>query len=107
MLSFDLAYKRTVAEYKNGVKFFFVAVDALSRKLNIQPVRIKGAKQIAKKIDRRITNSKPLRVSSDEGNEIKGALKKLLRQQSDWHLHHKQWSETGIRKTQYLISQKH
>ena len=75
MSSIDLADEGTLAEYSNGVKYLSVAVDVLSRKLSFQPVRIKGAEETAKTFDCRITKNNPLRVSSDEGNEIKGAFK--------------------------------
>ena len=44
---------------QNGVKYFLVAVDVLSRKLRVQPLPTKGAKGT---FGRMITKIKPLKV---------------------------------------------
>ena len=75
--SIDLAYVDKLANYNNGIKYLLVAVDVLSRKLRVQPMRTKGADETAKTFGRTITKTKPLKVWSDKGTEFKGAFKKF------------------------------
>ena len=75
--SIDLAYVDKLADYNIGVKYLLVAVDALSRKLRVQPMRTKGAEETAKAFGRLITKTKPLKVWFDKGTEFKGAFKKF------------------------------
>ena len=72
-----MAYVDKLAKYNNGVKYLLVAVDVLSRKLRVQPMRTKGAEETAKTFGRMITKTKPLKVWSDKGTEFKGAFKKF------------------------------
>ena len=73
--SIDLACVDKLAKNNNGVKYFLVAVDVLSRKLRVQPMRTKGAEETAKTFDRMITKTKPLKVWSDKGTELKRVFK--------------------------------
>ena len=75
--SIDLAYVDKLAKYNNGFKYLLVAVDVLSRKLIVQPMRTKGTEETAKTFGRMITKTKLLKVWSDKRTEFERALKKL------------------------------
>ena len=75
--SIDLAYVDKPAKYNNGVKYLLVAVDVLSRKLRVRPIRTKGAEETAKNFGLMITKIKPLKVWSDKGFEFKGTFEKF------------------------------
>ena len=75
--SIDLAYVDKLAKYNNGVKYLLVAVDVLSRKLGVQPLRTKRAEETAKIFGRMITKIKPLKVWSDKRTAFKGAFEKF------------------------------
>ena len=75
--SIDVAYVDKLAKYNNGVKYLLVAVDVLSRKLRVEPMRSKTAKETAKTFARMLTTAQPRKVWSDKGTEFKGAFKEL------------------------------
>ena len=73
--SIDLAYVDKLAKYNNGVKYLLVAVDVLSRKLRVEPMRSKTAEETAKTFARMTSMTKPKKVGSDKGTEFRGAFK--------------------------------
>ena len=73
--SIDLAYVDKLAKYNNGVKYLLVAVDVLSRKLRVEPMRSKTAEETAKTFARMTSMTKPKKVWSDKGTEFRGAFK--------------------------------
>ena len=75
--SIDVAYVDKLAKYNHGVKYLLVAVDVLSRKLRVEPMRSKTAGETAKTFARMITKEKPEKVWSDKGTEFKGAFKRF------------------------------
>ena len=77
-----MAYVDKLSEYNNGVKYLDVAVDLLSRKLRVQPMRTKGAEETVETFGLMITITKPLKVWSDKGTEFKGAFKKFCESKS-------------------------
>ena len=58
------------AKYDNVVKYLLVAVDVLSRKLRVKPMRTKAAGETAKTFQRMIAKTKPLKLWSDEGTKF-------------------------------------
>ena len=75
--SIDVAYVDKLAKYNNGVKYLLVAVDVLSRKLRVEPMRSKSAEETTKTFAWMIKKSKPKKVWSDKGTEFKGAFKRF------------------------------
>ena len=65
------------AKYNHGVKYLLVAVDDLSRKLRVQPMRSKSASETVKSFARMIIDKKPKKIWSDKGTEFKGAFKEF------------------------------
>ena len=74
--SIDVAYVDKLAKYNHGVKYRLVAVDLLSRKLRVEPMRSKTAEETAKTFARMITKEKPQKVWSDNGTEFKRVFKR-------------------------------
>ena len=74
--SVDVAYVDTLAKYNHGVKYLLVAVDVLSRKLRVEPMRSKSAEATAKTFARMI-KKKPQKVWSDKGTEFRGAFERF------------------------------
>ena len=72
--SIDVAYVDMLAKYNHGVKYLLVAVDVLSRKLRVEPMRSKSAEETAKSFARMIKKKKPQKVWSDKGTEFRGAF---------------------------------
>ena len=75
--SVDVAYVDKLAKYNHGVKYLLVAVDVLSRKLRVQPMRSKTAQETRKAFARMITEVKPEKVWSDKGTEFRGSFKQF------------------------------
>ena len=75
--SIDVAYVDKLAKYNHGVKYLLVAVDVLSRKLRVQPMRSKSASETVKSFSRMIIDKKPKKIWSDKGTEFKGAFKEF------------------------------
>ena len=79
--SIDVAYVDKLAKYNEGVKDLLVAVDVLSRYLQVSPMRSKSAEETAGTFTKMIEKQKPQKVWTDKGTEIKGAFKKLCDQE--------------------------
>ena len=73
--SIDLAYLDRLAKYNKGVKYLLVAVDVLSRKLRVEPMRSKTAEETTKTFARMTSMTKPKKVWSDKGTDFRGAFK--------------------------------
>ena len=72
----DVAYMDKVAQNNNGVKYFLVAKDVLSRYLRDQPMRALYAKDAVKEFKKRIKKKQQEKVWTDKGSEFKGDYKK-------------------------------
>ena len=75
--SIDVAYVDKLAKYNQGVKYLLVAVDVLSRKLRVEPMRFNSAEETAKSFARMIKKKKPQKDWSDKGTEFRGAFERF------------------------------
>ena len=75
--SIDVAYVNKLAKYNIGVKYLLVAVDVLSRKLRVEPMRSKTAKETTRTFARMISTTQPKKLWFDKGTEFKGAFKEI------------------------------
>ena len=75
--SIDVAYVDKLAKYNHGVKYLLVAVDVLSRKLRVEPMRSKYAEETANSFARMINKKKPQKVWSGKGTEFRGASERF------------------------------
>lgn len=75
--SIDLAVMNKLQKYNKGIQYLLVAVDVLSRKLRVEPMKNKTAHETALAFRRMIKHQQPEKVWSDEGKEFKGEFAKL------------------------------
>ena len=77
--SLDVAYIEKIAKFNDGVKYLLLAVDSLSRKIRVQPLKSKTA-LAAKLAFERLVNFEtfefPMKLWADEGKEFKVEFKK-------------------------------
>ena len=75
--SVDLAYMDKVAESNNGVVYLFVAVDTLSRKLFVRPMKNKTAKEARNALAAILNDEerKPSKIWIDKGKEFEGEFR--------------------------------
>ena len=64
--SIDVAYIHKLAKYNNEVKYFFVAVDVLSRLLHVVPMRSKSAPDAAKPFEKMNEKLQPQKVQPSD-----------------------------------------
>ena len=77
----DLADMQRFADKNNGFKYWLCAVDVLSKKAWVQPIRSKKAPEVHQAFEKIFakTNRKPLTVRTDKGGEFNNkALKKFF-----------------------------
>ena len=69
-----------MAKFNDGVKYLFLAVDSLSRKIRVQPLKSKNALAAKLAFERMVdfeTFEFPEKFLVDEGKEFKGEFKKF------------------------------
>ena len=69
--SINVVYVDKLAKFNHGVKYLLVAVGVLSRKLRVEPMRSKTAKETAKIFARIITKEKHQKIWLDKGTDFK------------------------------------
>ena len=77
--SIDVAYVDKLAKYNHGVKYLLVAVDVLSRKLRVQPMRSKSASETAKSFARMIIDKKPKKFGKIKELSLKELSKSFVK----------------------------
>ena len=93
--SLDITYKEKIAKINDGVKYFLLAVDSLSRKIRVQPLKSKTARAAKLAFERMVnfeTFEFPIKFWVDEGEEFKGMFRKFCRE-DEIELYHT-YSET-------------
>ena len=81
--SLDVAYMEKIAKFNDGVKYLLLAVDSLSRKIRVQPLKSKTALAAKLAFERMVnfeTSEFPIKLWVDEGKEFKGEFKKFCRE---------------------------
>ena len=73
----DVAYMDKLAKYNNGVKYLLVAVDVLSRFLQVEPMKTKSAADSTRAFKKMIRKSIPKKIWSVKGSEFKGEFKQF------------------------------
>ena len=66
-----------VAKFNNVVMYLLVAVDVLSRFLEVEPTKSKNAADTTRAFKRMTTKTFPEKVWSDKGTEFKGEFKQF------------------------------
>ena len=77
--SIDVAYVDKLAKYNHGVKYLLVAVDVLSRKLRVQPMRSKSASETVKSFSRMIIDKKPKKFGQIKELSLKELSKNFVK----------------------------
>ena len=75
--SVDVPYRDKVAQHNNGVKYLFVAMDILSRYLQVQPMKAFYAKDAVEAFKKMIKKKQPEKVWTDKRSEFKGKFKEF------------------------------
>ena len=80
--SVDVAFMEKIASQNDGYKYLLIAVDVLSRRLMVVPIKSKSSKDAAAALEEMISTAKraPDKIWIDEGTEFEGAFAKTCKQ---------------------------
>ena len=81
--SLDVAYIEKMAKFNDGVKYLHLAVNSLSRKIRVQPLKSKTALAAKLAFERKVnfeTFEFPIKLWVNEGKKFKGEFKKFCRE---------------------------
>lgn len=73
--SLDVAYMEKISKFNDGYKYLLLAVDVLSRRIRVQPLKDKSSKAAKSAFEKMIDFEKldfPIKVWVDQGKEFKG-----------------------------------
>ena len=78
--SIDVAYMEKIGKFNDGYKYLLLAVDVLSRRIRVQPLKNKTSKAATSAFEKMInfeTLDFPIKIWVDQGKEFKGEFAKF------------------------------
>ena len=79
----DLLSMINLSDDNDGVRYLLFAIDILSRKVRVQPLKNKTAKSVLKGMKTMIQDVKPKKIRADKGSEfVNQWFKKLMKEET-------------------------
>lgn len=79
----DLLSMANIAEENDDIRFLLCAIDVFSRKLRIQPLKNKTAREVLRGMKKMLENAKPKKIRADKGSEFVNRWFKRLMKEED------------------------